>query len=189
MKCKNCNTQFKGKVCPSCNTPAPKTKLYKKWWFWVVVSFCFILLIGIIQDIQDGPSESPSQTTSALADPSNNAAERSTEAASSKYKAVTIESLFSELEANAMRAQNNYEGKYVELNATIDHINGDGGFIRIRGYGNDYDTIKCWVKKEHLDFLMEKNEGERVKIKGKITHVSSSFGYTIDVDSISNVNN
>ena len=64
MNCNQCGTQFEGKFCPNCGTPATaeapvvnaassapvaevkkKKPIYKKWWFWVIIA---VVVIGII---------------------------------------------------------------------------------------------------------------------------------------------
>lgn len=51
MKCKNCEKEFEGQVCPECGTATEvvavkkKKPIYKKWWFWVIVA---IVVVGII---------------------------------------------------------------------------------------------------------------------------------------------
>ena len=59
MKCKNCEKEFEGQVCPECGTTAEvvavkkKKPIYKKWWFWVLI----ILIVGIIAGSSGGGSE------------------------------------------------------------------------------------------------------------------------------------
>lgn len=67
MNCNQCGTQFEGKFCPNCGTPAgqvvsttptaeatpnisvakkEKKPVYKKWWFWVIIAFVVIVIIA-----------------------------------------------------------------------------------------------------------------------------------------------
>ena len=143
------------------------------------------MIAGIAESIAD-PSEEMVQTIPVvtLADDTV----KKPVSAVSKYKKVTVDGLLTELAANEMRAENNYKDKYVVFDAVIMYI-GEHGTIHVGAYSNSADTIECYVDEEYNDFLMNKSKGDRVKIKGKITHVSTTFGYTVDVDEISDVSN
>ena len=187
MKCKNCNTVFNGKTCPTCNTPAPKKKPYTSWWFWLMIGFAFILMIGIVQDVSDDSSEKPVQTTSTIQTVS--VSDNTASAIASKYTKISIDDIFSCLESNPMRAESLYKNKYVEFDAIILSISSDGSVVMVRSYTDKNDTIRCYLEDTHKSFLMQKNEGDRVKIQGKMISVDDFFTCTMEVDTITNATN
>lgn len=45
------------------NEPKPKKSIYKRWWFWVVGGFFFIMFFGVLTPSQSPQSDSVTQTT------------------------------------------------------------------------------------------------------------------------------
>ena len=101
MKCPSCGAQSNGKLCEYCGTslenvvaPAmakPKTTIFKKWWFWVIVA---VVVIGIYGASNSENSESP---------PKENGASNPTSAVN-KNKPEVIVADFSEMDKAAIQA-------------------------------------------------------------------------------------
>ncbi len=78
MNCPRCNAQIPegARICPNCGSPIqsadqksakPKKPIYKKWWFWVIIVFVFLVLISLFSphDSSEGGTDQsiPSETT------------------------------------------------------------------------------------------------------------------------------
>lgn len=104
-----------------------------------------------------------------------------------KYIIVDIDEMNSSLKANAARASKNYKGVDVKFTGWIANIDSDGDYISVRGQDRYaiLNNFHCRLKdKKHKDIVINKNQGSKVTIKGKITDVGEIMGYTVKVDDI-----
>ena len=174
MFCKKCGKEIDDKavMCIHCAAPvetAPKKKsLFKKWWFWVVV----VAIIGIVAGGTAGsgePTNTPSGTTNEQI----------------VYEKVDLRTMIDDLDGNAMKAENTYQDKYVEVVGRITNFDSDGAYISIEPINaNEWSfiTVTCNIKNDaQRNFLMEKEIDDTVTIKGKITSVGEILGYSINI--------
>ena len=177
--CKSCGTELvdpKAKVCSSCGV-AIAQPLYKKWWFWVIIG---VIVTAISVFAGNGSNGTGVKSTST--DSSN------TNSNSKSYEIVDLQQMLDELESNALKAENTYKNKYVQVQGEITSIDSDGYYIRIEPvYASswNFDTVRCNLKSDtQRDFIMGKSVGDTVTIKGKITSVDDLLGYYISIDDV-----
>lgn len=175
MICKKCGKEIdkKAVICPECGCKVSKP-IFKKWWFWVVV----VVAVIAIANAGGGNSVPTDNTTSA----NTNQTEQLT------YEAVDLQTMFDELDSNAMKAEKNYSDKLVEFECKIASFDSDGKYITVEPVNADewnFSTATCNIKnEEHKEFLIEKNVGDKIFIKGKITSIGEVIGYSLDINEV-----
>jgi len=172
MNCKKCGQEVdkKAVICPGCGCKISKP-IFKKWWFWVLA-----VIVAAVIGSAGGGNEKTSETK---------------KAADSKvqeeivYEAVDLQVMFDDLEANAMKAEKNYQNKYIEFECKIKNFDSDGAYIGVEPVNADewnFTTAMCYIKNdEQEEFLVEKSVGDVVKIKGQIKSIGEIMGYSIDI--------
>lgn len=101
------------------------------------------------------------------------------------YIPVTADELASALNSNAMKAEEDYDGKYLEISGKIGIIDSDGKYISINGDEFSLVTIQCYIKSsEQKDVIMNKSVGDSVIVRGKCKDIGEILGYQIDIDSV-----
>lgn len=139
------------------------TKLFKKWYFWVILVVVFIV-IGSASSA-DAPDTEPV-----------------------KYETVDLQQMLDDLDSNAMKAEKAYLNKYVEVTGKISNFDSDGDYISIEPVDADswnFKTVMCDITSDaQLEFLLEKSVGDVVTIRGKVTTIGEVLGYFIDINEI-----
>ena len=106
-----------------------------------------------------------------------------------QYEKVDLQDMLDELDANALRAEEKYQDKYIEITGEIRSFDSDGKYISIAPCGApklSLDTVLCDLTDQvHKAFLLEKNKGDVVTIRGKVTSIGEVIGYHIDIAEIS----
>ena len=181
--CEKCGKEMNdtAKSCEACGAPAAKRKtrkpIYKKWWFWVIL---VVVMISVASGSGEKETDVPVDS-SAVADTNSAAAERF-------YAEVDLQTMIDELNANALKAEKNYQDKLVAVTGKITNFDSDGSYISIEPVGADewnFDTVMCTIKDEaQLNLLLEKVVGDTVSIKGEVTNVGEVLGYTIRIDEV-----
>lgn len=97
-----------------------------------------------------------------------------------EYQRISLRELERELEENAARAQQNYQGKYVEFEGKLGNIDANGEYFSVEsGY---FSSFHCSIRNDQQkQVLISKNKGNTVYVKGKITRVGEILGYRVDV--------
>lgn len=172
-QCKVCGKEIakSAKVCPYCGAKNKKP-IYKRWWFIVII---VLIVLGAL--FGGGDSEPTANT------PTDTKAEQQ----KIEYTAYTVNKLISDLEKNAAKAQDKYEGKYVELTGELSVIDSDGKYIALHSDDIIFTLadVQCYIKgDEQLDKVKEMEIGDTVTVKGKITDVGEIMGYELKIDSI-----
>ena len=138
------------------------TKLFKKWYFWVILVVVFIFI-------------SSAASTDAEPEPV-------------QYETVDLQQMLDELDSNALKAEKTYLNKYVEVTGKISNFDSDGEYITIEPVDADkwnFDTVMCDIMSDdQLEFLLEKSVGDVVTIRGKVTTIGEVLGYFIDIAEI-----
>ena len=161
--------------------------VHKKWWFWVLMALATIVTIGII-----GSAEDDSATTNVIGDASQVTQSQESEQKPKdevNYEKIELRQMLDDLDANALKAEKTYQNKYVEVVGKITNFDSDGSYINIEPVNADawnFDTVMCKIKNDkQRNFLMEKEVGDIVTIKGQITSIGEFLGYTIKIAEVS----
>ena len=207
--CEKCGNQIDDKavMCVHCGCRVKKKKpIFKKWWFWTIIA---VLVIGIIggssggsgddttDGTQTGTTSETTQNTEAekeqIRDDVQNGTTSSTtqntdpEKEQNSYEVVDLQAMIDELDANAMRAEEKYQNKYIEVTGKISNIDSDGSYISIDPVGDDFNLtgVLCYIKNgDQKAKIMEKSKGDTITIKGKVKSIGEVLGYSIDIKEI-----
>lgn len=171
MNCKNCGQEIdkKAVVCTGCGCKIKKP-FYKKWWFWLIV-----VVVIAIAGSSSGGSDNSTNTT-------NKQAEVIT------YEVVDLQAMFDELDGNAMKAESAYQDKYIEFQCKIANFDSDGRYIGVEPVNAsewNFSTAMCYIKDDaQKSFLIEKNVGDTITIKGQVKEIGEVLGYSIDIKEV-----
>lgn len=114
---------------------------------------------------------------------------QATESPQIRYEQVDLQAMLDELDSNAMRAEQKYQGKLIEITGEIRSFDSDGKYISIIPCGASkltFDTVLCdLTDPTHKAFLLEKNVGDVVTIRGKVTTIGEVIGYHVKIAEIS----
>ena len=148
-----------------------KKPVYKKWWFWVII---VVVVIAIASGGNDNENVSEVPVSS-----SEIVQEEIT------YENVDLREMFDELNNNAMKAESKYQDKNIQFSGKIASFDSDGSYISVEPVNADewsFDSAMCYIKSnEQRDFLIEKNVGDVITIKGKVTSIGEILGYSINI--------
>lgn len=104
------------------------------------------------------------------------------------YEVVDLQTMFDALDENAMKAENAYQKKAIEISCQIASFDSDGSYISVEPVGaGDFNlkTAMCYIKNEtQKEFLIEKNVGDTITIKGQVKSIGEVLGYSIDIDEV-----
>ena len=141
--------------------------MLKKWWFWLIVVGILIMIIGN----SGGSNESVSKEEKEII-----------------YEVVDLQILLDDLESNAMKAESNYQKKYVEFTCKIVNFDSDGKYISVDPpYSSEWNLIStmCYIKNDaQKEFLIQKNIGDTITIKGQVTSIGEVLGYSVDIKEV-----
>lgn len=105
-----------------------------------------------------------------------------------EYKEADATAMLNELEANAMRADKKYKGKYVMItNAKVMNIESDGDYFSVSSPNDDLGLTSITVyprNKEQKSMLENLNNGQYVTVYGKVTKAGEIMGYRVDLDKV-----
>ena len=173
MYCKKCGQEVdkKAVVCTGCGCKIKKP-IYKKWWIWAIV----IIVVTVI-----GTSgNSDNKETSSI--------RTSSETEEIVYESVDLQTMFDDLSNNAMKAESQYEKKYIEFKCKISNFDSDGSYIGVEPVTAsewNFTTAMCYIKNDsQKEFLVEKNVGDIITIKGQIKSIGEVMGYSIDIKEV-----
>ena len=106
-----------------------------------------------------------------------------------QYEKVELQDMLDELDANALRAEEKYKDKHIEITGEIRVFDSDGKYIAIVPCGAlewSISTVRCHLTEStHKTFLLEKNVGDVVTIKGKVFSIGEVIGYGVKIEEIS----
>ena len=175
MKCKKCGQEIdkKAVVCVHCGCKVKKP-IYKKWWLWAIAVIVVVIAVN-----SSGGEETVSPSTVSS---DTEATEEIT------YEVIDLQKMFDDLNSNAMKAENNYSNKYIEIKCKIKSFDSDGKYVTVEPTGADewnFSTAMCYIKNDtQKSFLVEKNVGDIITIKGKIKSIGEVVGYSIDINEV-----
>lgn len=104
-----------------------------------------------------------------------------------RYEKVDLRAMLDELDKNALRAEETYQDMYVEITGEIISFDSDGKYISIVPCGGSVwsEWVRCSISATHKAFLLEKNVGDAVTIRGKVVSVGEIMGYSVKTIEIS----
>jgi hypothetical protein len=106
-----------------------------------------------------------------------------------QYEKVNLQGMLDELDANAMRAEEKYQDKHIEITGKIRSFDSDGKYISIvpcEASDWSINTVKCNLTDQtHKTFLLEKSVGDVVTVKGKVFSIGEVLGYSVKIAEIS----
>ncbi len=177
VKCKTCNEEMaaNAKACPKCGAKNKKP-FYKKWWFWAIIG---IVVIAIGTSGNDSGNSNSEQNTETK--------QETSQAETIEYTAYTVSELVNDLEENALKAEEKYKNKYVEITGRLSVIDSDGRYISLNPTENEFclTGVQCYIKNdEQKSKVLELSKGDVLKVKGKIKSIGEVMGYSLDIDSI-----
>ena len=172
INCKSCGAEIasSAKSCPKCGAKNKKP-IWKRWWVWILVVIILFAAIGSVggNSNTNNSSSSADIDDPAVQEPIN-------------YIAVSVADMMDMLNANALKAENTYNGQYLEITGRLNVIDSDGSYIAL--YGGDFDFIgvQCYVKNdEQLNFVTDMVTGDTYTVRVKITDVGEVIGYQADI--------
>ena len=165
--CKKCKEEInkKAKRCPKCGA-----KQGMPVWLIIVIA---VVVIAVFANLGGGSDKKPS-----------NSAGNTQQQEVIEYTQVTKDALDEALESNAAAAKDTYQGAYVEVSAKLSVIDSDMKYISLTSSTNDWDIIAvhCQVKNdEQREIIKTLTKGQELTVRGKITQVGETLGYTLDI--------
>ena len=192
INCKTCGEEIasSAKVCPNCGGKVKKP-IYKKWWFWAII---VILIFSVIAGSSgDDDSQSGAKTdTNTTSSQQNSGAKGNNASTEISYTSYDVTDLLDAVEANALKAQKDLKGQYIEIHGYLADIDSDGNYISVGAQKDNYDylfrTIHCSIKSSNKDEItskvIEMNTDQPIIVRGKVTDVGEILGIYLDIDSI-----
>ena len=197
ITCKYCGSEIasNAKACPKCGAKNKKP-IFKKWWFYVLAAF---IVVGIFGSQSNDTSESKSgpEPSATISSDTNQSEEKIEEELSTptstpepiNYEHYNVTELFDVLKSNAMKAQETFKDKKVELEGFLGTIDSKWKYIGLSAGENNYEylfqEVQCSIKNnEQKEIIMEMSRGDALIVRGTITRIGEVLGYSLDIDSI-----
>jgi len=173
--CKNCNAEIDSKavLCPSCGVKVKKP-FYKKWWF---IIFAAIIVIAVISS--SGGNNNTSN--------SDDSVTKQSDKKEIEYTEYSVAQMISDLEENALKAENTYKNKYVKITGELTNIDSGGKYISLYADNDSFSlhSVQCYIKSdEQKNAVMNMSIGDTITVKGKVTDIGEILGYQLNIDSI-----
>lgn len=95
--------------------------------------------------------------------------------------------MMDELKDNAMKAEDKYNGQYLEITGKLSNIDSKGKYIDIVSDSDDFAImgVQCYIKDDdQKEKVMEMSKDQIVTIKVKIKDVGEVMGYSADIQEI-----
>lgn len=101
------------------------------------------------------------------------------------YTPVTVQQLVNDLEGNAARAKQMYEGNYFEITGYVANIDASAKYISLDPSNGAWDfnltNVQIFVKNEdQKNYVLSLSKGQYVVILAKCTRVGELLGYSFD---------
>ena len=127
------------------------------------------------------------QSTGTTNSDNNSNTNSSTTNSTVTYSEVDASTLLSDLQTNALRAEQTYQDEYVKVKGYLVNIDSDGAYFSIDEDTSDWDliSIMCDINTEDIRNEVSKlNINDYVEVKGQITEIGEIIGYVIDIDDV-----
>ena len=175
--CKHCATEipYNAKVCPKCRKKQKKGCLLP-----IIIVLGILTVLLIVIGKMGGGSDSSSSSTS-----SKKNASSATSIPLDYYTVVTVEDMVNDLSANALKAQEKYKGKYLQITGRLSNIDSDGKYISLSPSGFSLTSVMCYIKNDTQKAqVANMSSDDTVTLRGKCKDVGEVMGYSLDIDSI-----
>jgi RNA polymerase subunit RPABC4/transcription elongation factor Spt4 len=178
--CSSCGTEIakSAKACPQCGAKNKKP-IYKRVWF---IIFVAIVVIGIASNLGGKQNEGSASTPAPSTTSGSNAA-----TATKEYTPYDVSVLMSDLNSNAMKAEEKYKKANVKITGRLNVIDSSGKYISLTPTNDEYAIIgvQCYIKNEdQKNKIMNMSIGDTVILSGQIKDVGEIMGYSLDIDTI-----
>lgn len=189
--CKHCKTEIPtgAKICPNCRKK--QGGILK----WVIIAIVVLCIIGAASSGSSDKNATQTASNSnsksdtikendakkAVAEPKETETQKEIE-----YISVTATELSDALNNNAMKAQNDYKGQYLEITGKLGIIDSSGKYIGIDS-DKDFDltNIQCYIHSdEQKQTIMEMSRGNAITVKGYCKDIGELLGYQIDIEEV-----
>lgn len=103
------------------------------------------------------------------------------------YLSIEVSQLMTELNTNAMKAQDTYKNQYLEITGKLSNIDASGSYISLTPSNEEYAItgVQCFLNGDvQKNQVMNMSEGDIVTLRGKCTDVGEVLGYQLKIDSI-----
>lgn len=185
VSCRTCGADIakNAKVCPSCGAKNKKP-IYKRWRLWAIVLVLVIGMFGGSGEEGQVEASTPSASTPSQPEPAPSAPVEPTPEPVIEYTEYTVKQLVEDLKSNALKAEQTYDGQYVELTGELQVIDSDGKYISLIPNGEfTIDGVQCYIKGDvQKAAVLGMTVGDTVVVRGKITDIGEILGYTLAVD-------
>lgn len=183
VKCRHCGAEIASgaRTCPQCGGKNGKP-FYQRPWFIVLI---VIVVIAAIGGAAGGGKGGDSQTAAGGGGASQTPEPVQTQEIT--YTPYDVGTLMDDLDANALKAAETYEGQYVELTGRLNVIDSSGKYISLVPENQDFAIVgvQCYIKSdEQRTAVMDASVGDTLTVRGKITSVGEVLGYSMDMDEI-----
>jgi len=150
---------------------------FKKKRFWL---FGIIVIMALSQALNGGGGNSSSNSESTKVEADSPAAETEVQAV-----AVTAAKLLSDLEANALAAKTEWNGKKVTITGKLNNIDASGDYFSLRG-DNEYSftNVQVYIDDSLIAAVSAFKKGQSVTVTGEISDVGEIMGYSVKAKSI-----
>jgi len=141
------------------------------------------IVVAIVAFLGNGSSDStPASSSTARS-------EKKTASATSipleYYTVVTVEDMVNDLSANALKAQETYKSKYLQITGRLSNIDSDGKYISLSPSGFSMTSVMCYIKNDtQRAQVANMSSDDMVTLRGKCKDVGEIMGYSLDIDSI-----
>ena len=134
----------------------PSKKFYKRWWFWVLAVFVFLMVIG--------SSNAPKNT--------NSTGTGTPVVTEESAIPVTAAQVMRDYNANEVAADDQYKGKIVEVSGTITTIGKDildTPYVALGTGENSFFSIQCMFEKSDQTQLATLSKDTRITLRGRVS--------------------
>ena len=196
IKCKTCGADMasNAKACPACGAKNKKP-IYARVWFWLLVVVVAIIVIAVSTNSGSKSSAPAASSTTAVTSTETSAASAEAQTTEPEpapeitYNHYTFAELADELEANALRAEQNHQDEYVEVEGYLYIIDSDGKYFTLNNGKDDYNyflkDIRCNIKSdEQKAQIASCDVGAKLIVRGQITEIGEVLSYRMNVNSI-----
>ena len=184
--CKHCATEipYDAKICRNCRKKQKKGCLLPV----LITIGILVALLAVLGKIAGGSDSSSSSTASSGQKSSSSSGKKTSSATSiplEYYTSVTVDDMVNDLSSNALKAQEKYKGKYLQITGRLSNIDSDGKYISLSPASFSVYSVMCYVKNdEQKAKVANMTSDDTVTLRGKCKDVGEVMGFSLDIDSI-----